>query len=79
MFEYMPEAENESAVTIIYAMEEVDEYTAEDIMAPITGDKAIYETTDGFSDVVYQETRGSYCGSKADNMLLLDVKKEKSI
>lgn len=75
MFEYMPEAENESAVTIIYAMEEVDEYTAEDIMAPITGDKAIYETTDGFSDVVYQEPVDLTVGDKKAQYASLRCKK----
>lgn len=55
MFEYLPQTENESAVTIMYAMEEVDEYTEEDILASIKGDKEIYEMKEEFSDVVYQE------------------------
>lgn len=60
MFEYLPDSdstgEKASGVTIIYALQEMNEYTTEeDVLAPITGDKDIYETTEGFSDVVYKE------------------------
>lgn len=59
----------------MYALEEVDEYTAEDVMAPITGDKAIYETTEGFSDVVYQEPVELTVGDKAAQYASLRCKK----
>ena len=36
-------------------MEEVDEYTEEDILASIKGNKEIYEMKEEFSDIVYQE------------------------
>lgn len=64
MFEYLPQTESESAVTIMYALEEVDEYTEEDVLAPIKGDKEIYEVTEGFSDVVYQEPVELSAGDK---------------
>lgn len=55
MFEYLPQTESESVVTVIYSMEEVDEYTEEDILASIKGNKEIYEMKEEFSDIVYQE------------------------
>lgn len=64
MFEYLPQTESESAVTIMYALEEVDEYTEEDVLSPIKGDKEIYEVTEGFSDVVYQEPVELSAGDK---------------
>nr|WP_317361688.1 hypothetical protein [uncultured Blautia sp.] len=44
-------------------------------MAPITGDKAIYETTEGFSDVVYQEPVELTVGDKAAQYASLRCKK----
>lgn len=64
MFEYLPQTESESVVTIMYALEEVDEYTEEDVLAPIKGDKEIYEATEGFSDVVYQDPVDFSVGDK---------------
>lgn len=75
MFEYLPQTENESAVTVIYAMEEVDEYTEEDILASIKGNKEIYEMKEEFSDIVYQEPVELSVGDKEAKYASLRCKK----
>ena len=75
MFEYLPQTESESAVTIMYALEEVDEYTEEDVLASIKGDKEIYEVTEGFSDIVYQEPVELSLGDKQAKYASLRCKK----
>ena len=79
MFEYLPQTESESVVTVIYSMEEVDEYTEEDILASIKGNKEIYEMKEEFSDIVYQEPVELSVGDKEAKYASLRCKKRRRV